>query len=118
MPWEHVVGDDGKIMVVLPDKEDTLPHEVLIYSGETYRNVWVDTLRLASDAEMLRLAKVTPSESGYGWTLDMSYPFFPGVPCVHCGKFVGRKDGVFNVEHFEMSSTIASLDAEHRGCPR
>lgn len=115
--WEHVVGDDGRVVVVVPDQPDTLPHEVCVYYGDEHRNVWVDRLRLATKQEMLHLARSTPSESGHGWTLDMAYPFFPGVPCVHCGKFVGR-DGVFNLEHFEMSNTIASLDAEHRGCPR
>ncbi len=63
----------------------------------------------------LRISTDSPSESGYGGTNDGTYPFFPGVPCVHCGKFVGR-DGIFNIEHFEMSSEIASLDAEHREC--
>lgn len=120
-PWEHVVGrfdsDVDEIAVVMPDSPDTLPHEVcVVYDHET-RNVWVDRLRLATEVEMLKLARTTQSESGYGWTLDMVYPFFPGLPCVHCGKFVGR-DGIFNVEHFEMSDTISSLDAEHRGCGR
>lgn len=62
-------------------------------------------------------ARNVPSESGYGVTLDGWYPFFPGTPCVHCGQFVGR-DGIFNVEHFEMSTEIASMDAEHRDCLR
>lgn len=53
----------------------------------------------------------------YGWTpRDGDQPFFPSTPCIHCGKFVGRFDGYFNVEYFEMSSTIASMDAEHRDC--
>lgn len=60
---------------------------------------------------------MTPSPSGYGWTSDGMYPFFPGTPCVHCGRFVGR-DGIFNVEYWEMSNEIASMDAEHRDCPR
>ena len=59
--------------------------------------------------------RATPSPSGHGWTDDGMYPFFPGTPCVHCGRFVGR-DGIFNVETFEMSNEIASMDAEHRNC--
>lgn len=71
--------------------------------------------RAATDDELLKLARETPSESGYGWTLDLMTPFFPGVPCVHCGRFVGR-NGIFNLEHFEMSDELASLDAEHVDC--
>ena len=56
-----------------------------------------------------------PSISGYGWTNDGLYPFFPGVPCYTCGRFVGR-DGYFVVETFEMSSTIASLEGQCRRC--
>ncbi len=55
------------------------------------------------------------SLSGYGWTHDGMYPFWPGVPCLHCGRFVGR-DGIFNYETWEMSNEVASLDAEHREC--
>lgn len=55
------------------------------------------------------------SPSGYGWTTDELSPFFPGTPCVHCGKFVGR-DGIFNVEYWEMTNEIASMDAEHHEC--
>lgn len=50
-----------------------------------------------------------------GYTDDGMYPFFPGTPCLHCGRFVGR-DGIFNVEYFEMSNQLASMDAEHREC--
>lgn len=57
----------------------------------------------------------TGGPSGYGYTNDGEYPFFPGVPCLHCGRFVGR-DGIFNVEFFEMSNTLASMDAEHHAC--
>lgn len=60
-------------------------------------------------------ARSSPSVSGYGWTLDGMHPFFPGTPCIHCGKFVGR-DGWFNVEYWESSSEIASMDAEHPAC--
>lgn len=63
----------------------------------------------------LEQARSTPSESGHGWTLDGMQPFFPAVPCLHCGRFVGR-DGHFNIEHFEMSTEIASLDGECRRC--
>lgn len=55
------------------------------------------------------------SLSGHGWTTDGMTPFFPGTPCLHCGRFVGR-DGIFNVEYWEMSSEIASMDAEHPEC--
>lgn len=46
-------------------------------------------------------------------TRDM--PYYPGVNCLHCGRFVGR-DGWFSVEHWEMSSEIASLDGECGRC--
>jgi hypothetical protein len=59
-------------------------------------------------------AKATASESGHGCAIDGS-PFFPGMQCVHCHRFVGR-DGHFAVDHFEMSSTIASVEAYHQGC--
>jgi hypothetical protein len=60
-------------------------------------------------------ARTQPSESGYGVTLDGWSAFFPGMPCYTCGKFVGR-DGHFEIEHFEMSSTIASIEAECARC--
>jgi hypothetical protein len=59
-------------------------------------------------------ARATSSESGHGSATDGS-PFWPGTPCLYCGKFVGR-DGHFSVDHFEMSSEIASVEAWHRGC--
>lgn len=57
----------------------------------------------------------TPSISGYGWTNDGLYPFFPAMPCYVCGKFVGR-DGYFGVETFEMSNEIASAEGAHWRC--
>lgn len=60
-------------------------------------------------------AKAAPSISGHGLCTNGYTAFWPGTPCLHCGKFVGR-DGHFNVEHFEMSSEIASMDAECATC--
>jgi hypothetical protein len=59
-------------------------------------------------------AKAATSESGYGCATDGS-AFFPGTQCFECHRFVGR-DGHFSVDHFEMSSTIASVEAWHREC--
>ncbi len=59
----------------------------------------------------------TPSISGFGWTNDGMYPFFPAMPCYTCGKFVGR-DGWFGVETFEMSNEIASADGQCAKCLR
>jgi hypothetical protein len=41
--------------------------------------------------------------------------FIPGVNCIDCGRFVGR-DGHISIEHFEMSSEIASVDGTCRRC--
>jgi hypothetical protein len=73
--------------------------------------------RVATSEEVTAYHRATPSESGYGWTEDGMYPFFPGMPCLSCGRFVGR-DGYFGVEHFEMSNEIASVEAEHWDCAR
>ena len=43
--------------------------------------------------------------------------FWPAEQCCRCHKFVG-KDGAFHVEHFEMSSEIASMDATCARCLR
>ncbi len=43
--------------------------------------------------------------------------YIPGVNCVHCGRFVGR-DGHISVEHFEMSTEVASVDGECGRCSR
>jgi hypothetical protein len=60
-------------------------------------------------------ARATTSESGYGVTLDGLHAYWPGIPCYVCGKFVGR-DGHVGVEHFEMSSEIASVEGICRRC--
>lgn len=70
--------------------------------------------RPINDAELRELARTTPSE-GVGWCLNMMQPWFPGISCCSCGRFVGR-DGSIEVEHFEMSFTIASVDGECRRC--
>lgn len=62
----------------------------------------------------LEQARDAWSESGFGLALDGS-PFFPGTQCVDCFRFVGR-DGHFSVEHFEMSSEIASVEAYCKHC--
>lgn len=56
-----------------------------------------------------------PSSSGYGWTNDGWSPFWPGVNCIKCGRFVGR-DGSISVEHFEMSFEVASVEGECARC--
>lgn len=76
----------------------------------------LDLERLAAFPDLTPAqARAAQSESGHGLTLDGLQTFWPGMPCLHCGKFVGR-DGWFNVEHFEMSNEIASVDAECRRC--
>jgi hypothetical protein len=61
------------------------------------------------------LPRDVPSESGYGWCDDGWTPFWPRTPCLECGRFVGR-NGHFSVEHFEMSSEIASVEATCGRC--
>lgn len=51
----------------------------------------------------------------HGWTADEMTPYFPGVNCIHCGRFVGR-DGAINIEYWEMSTVVASLDGECARC--
>lgn len=74
--------------------------------------------------EKVRWEEYSYEERGYIWKLTdagraaaelLNEEFFPAMTCIHCGRFVGRGD-IFNVEYFEMSSTIASLDAEHPEC--
>jgi hypothetical protein len=52
------------------------------------------------------------------WGCD-SYdrPYVPGVNCMECGLFVGR-DGSIEVDHFEMSSEIASVEGTCAQCLR
>ena len=42
-------------------------------------------------------------------------PYLPGVNCCECGRFVGR-DGCIEIETFEMSNTIASVDGTCARC--
>jgi hypothetical protein len=60
-------------------------------------------------------ARTRPSESGYGVTLDGWSAYFPGIPCLECGRFVGR-DGSIEIDHFEMSSEISSVEGTCRRC--
>lgn len=46
---------------------------------------------------------------------DGMTPYVPRINCLNCGRFVGR-DGCISIEHFEMSSTIASIEGECRRC--
>jgi hypothetical protein len=62
-------------------------------------------------------ARETPSESGYGVTLDGWTAYWPGVQCMECCRFVGR-DGRFEIDRFEMSSAIASVEATCGRCMR
>lgn len=56
-----------------------------------------------------------PSGHGFGMTTDGLHEYWPGIPCQYCGKFVGR-DGYIGIEHFEMSSEVASVEGECRRC--
>lgn len=51
-------------------------------------------------------------QSGY---TDRGLPFVSGINCSDCGRFVGR-DGSIVVEHFEMSSTVASVEGTCAKC--
>lgn len=53
----------------------------------------------------------------YGLMDDEMTPYIPGVNCIECGRFVGR-DGSIEVEHFEMSSEVASVAGECVTCLR
>jgi hypothetical protein len=44
-----------------------------------------------------------------GLMADDCFPYVPGINCCDCGKFVGR-DGTIEIEYFEMSNSIASVD--------
>lgn len=46
---------------------------------------------------------------------DGMTPFVPGINCIDCGRFVGR-DGYIGIEHFEMSSVVASVEGQCRRC--
>lgn len=50
-----------------------------------------------------------------GLMLDGIHEYHPGINCHTCGRFVGR-DGYIGVEHFEMSSEIASIEGQCRKC--
>jgi hypothetical protein len=52
-----------------------------------------------------------------GVTDDGFMPYFPGVNCIHCGRFIGR-DGAIYIETWEMSDVIASMDGECGRCLR
>jgi hypothetical protein len=67
-------------------------------------------LRVERDAIVAELARVGPVVEK-----ALEYEWVPCVNCIHCGKFVGR-DGYIHIEHFEMSSEVASVDGECREC--
>lgn len=46
---------------------------------------------------------------------DGMTPYWPGVNCIDCGRFVGR-DGHISVEYFEMSTEVASVDGTCKRC--
>lgn len=100
-PAEVAGADGAHIWIVLGDERNPM----LVHP--TWHIDWFPPMSVEQ-------AKATPSESGHGSATDGS-PFFPAMPCLYCGKFVGRT-GHFSVEHFEMSSTIASVEAWHQGC--
>ena len=60
-------------------------------------------------------AHSTPGEFGAGMMLDGWGSYCPSVNCIECGRFVGR-DGHIEVEHFEMSSKVASVEGQCRRC--
>lgn len=51
----------------------------------------------------------------HGLMDDEMTPYIPGINCIHCGRFVGR-GGYIHVEHFEMSSEVASVEGECHSC--
>lgn len=42
-------------------------------------------------------------------------PYVSGVPCLACGKFVGR-DGYIGIDTFEMSETVCGVEGECARC--
>ncbi len=46
---------------------------------------------------------------------DEMSAYVPGVNCLDCGRFVGR-DGYIGIDHFEMSSEVASVEGQCRRC--
>lgn len=60
-------------------------------------------------------AKNEDSASGHGLMLSGLSPYFPGISCVKCGKFVGR-DGHMDVEYWENSFEVASVDGTCLKC--
>jgi hypothetical protein len=114
---DYVKDEEGRVGLVLADPPHLPPGRlyVMFDHWEWTGQIDVDKVRLLTDAELLELAKTYPSESGHGWCLNMMQPWFPRITCCKCGKFVGR-DGVIEVEHFEMSSEIASVDGTCARC--
>lgn len=102
-PAEVMGGEGAHVWILLGEEREPL----LVHP--TWHIDWFPKMSVEE-------AKATPSESGHGCATDGS-AFFPGTQCLYCHRFVGR-DGHFSVEHFEMSSTIASVEAWHKECPR
>lgn len=48
-------------------------------------------------------------------TCEDHHPFVPGINCMECGRFVGR-DGSIEIEHFEMSGEVASVEGTCSAC--
>jgi hypothetical protein len=46
---------------------------------------------------------------------DELHAYVPGINCLDCGRFVGR-DGYIGIEHYEMSSQVASVEGQCRRC--
>lgn len=51
----------------------------------------------------------------HGWTDDGLERYVPGINCCDCGRFVGR-DGSIEIEYFEMSTEVASVDGMCARC--
>jgi hypothetical protein len=57
----------------------------------------------------------TVSEIERGWCDDELHRYVPGINCCVCGQFVGR-DGNIEIETFELSLTVASIDGTCAQC--
>lgn len=126
--WTHVARYGGQLQVA-----DGLVRRGLVEWGRNGRD-HPDPRVIATDAgreEIGRRYPVSPFVLGTyehqpgGWTSRDAYPenlmddgmsqFVPGINCLDCGRFVGR-NGYIGIEHYEMSSTVASIEGQCRRC--
>lgn len=62
------------------------------------------------------MADVSKNQITSGFCADGT-DFVPGINCLECGRFVGR-DGSIEIECFEMSFTVASVEGTCARCLR